>query len=85
MTVRDKQNFGQLYTDLTKLIDTHIEKMPPHEVGHTLIAIATEMMLENSSNHIVVLKLCNEAINKGIDDWIEDNVEYDKPHDWGNE
>jgi hypothetical protein len=85
MNSKEKKNYNQFYMDMMTLIETHIEKVPPHEVGHTLIMAATTMMLENASNPVAILKLCNNAINSGVDEWEEDNVEHAKPVIWNKE
>lgn len=79
MNSKERKNFNEFYLDMTNLIEKHIERVPPHEVGHSLIAAVTAMMLENTSNHVGVLKLCNAAVNSGIDDWLEESCEHDKP------
>jgi hypothetical protein len=85
MNSKEKKNYNQFYMDMMTLIETHIEKVPPHEVGYSMIMAATTMMLENASSPVSILKLCNSAINSGVDEWEEESTEHDTPVLWDKE
>lgn len=82
MNHKEKKNYNHFYLEMMTLIENHSDKVPPHEVGFSMILAATAMMLQCSGNPIAVLKLCNSAINAGIEEYEEDSNDHNIPTLW---
>jgi len=64
-----KEKINELAVDITLLIESFKDHLPPYEVGNQLIALAVSMMLETAPNHLVAIKTIMACIENGIIDY----------------